>query len=63
MEPALRDTEDADEAARQLETRVLEPLTGFGLLEKRRLPGGHRYLPQYEYRKSRLYDRFIRFEF
>jgi hypothetical protein len=50
-----------DPLATMLETRLLRPLEGFGLVEQKEVPGGHRLIPNQAYRKSPLYDRFLRF--
>lgn len=44
-------------------SRVLMPLCDFGLLEERRLPAEKPWMAPVEYRKSPLYDRFLRFDF
>jgi hypothetical protein len=54
-------TPSFDEAALMLELRLLEPLEGFGVLEKRAVPTRGRIRPIFAYRKTRLYDRFLRF--
>jgi hypothetical protein len=43
--------------------RVLEPLVSFGLLESRDLPRKERWERPIEVRKTRLYDRLLRFDF
>jgi hypothetical protein len=47
----------------QFETRVLGPLEGFGLVEKRELQSDDWFRTKSEYRKSRLFDRAIQFAF
>jgi len=46
----------------KLDLRVLDPLVGFGLLEDPALPGENPWLPIIEYRRTPLFDRFLRFE-
>lgn len=43
--------------------RVLEPLAQFGLLEERLLPSEDSWARPVEYRRTPLFDRFLRFEF
>lgn len=43
--------------------RVLDPLVHFGLLEVRLLPTEVEFIERAEYRRTPLYDRFMRFEF
>lgn len=43
--------------------RVLDPLVNFGLLEVRFLPTDVKYIERAEYRRTPLFDRFMRFEF
>lgn len=43
--------------------RVLDPLVHFGLLEVRFLPTEVKFIERAEYRRTPLYDRFMRFEF
>jgi hypothetical protein len=43
--------------------RVLRPLSGFGLVEEREEPGERPYLPRHLYRRTVLFDRFLRFSF
>lgn len=53
--------EYVDRAALILETRLLRPLERFGLAETREVPGRHPRVPDHEYRKTPLFDRFLRF--
>lgn len=50
-----------DRAALILETRLLRPLELFGLAELREEPGERPYLPLTRWRKTPLFDRFLRF--
>jgi hypothetical protein len=43
--------------------RVLDPLVQFGLLDDRRMRSDVRWIERVEYRRTPLFDRFIRFEF
>ena len=45
-----------------LETRVLDVLEGFGLLEMEERPGRDPWLPERRYRTAPLYERFIAFQ-
>lgn len=56
-----RPTPFGDPAGTELHVRVLRPLEWFGLLERRDLPGEIPILPRHEYRKTPLFDRFVRF--
>lgn len=52
-----------DPAVHVLETRILEPLEGFGLVERQEVPDPEEaFWPSYRYRKTPLYDRFLEFE-
>jgi hypothetical protein len=50
-----------DPLALVLELRLLRPLEGFGLIEKRVAGNAERAYPRHAYRKTPLYDRFLRF--
>ena len=45
-----------------LECRLLEPLVGFGLLERREIPQEEAWRHECEYRKSPLFDRVLAFD-
>lgn len=49
-------------AYKQFESRVLQPLESFGLIEQRELKGPNLFLPRHEYRVGSLFDRFVRFD-
>jgi hypothetical protein len=57
----LPEDDYGDRLAHIVETRVLSPLEGFGLIESREHPKKGRIYPDQAYRKTRLYDRFLRF--
>jgi hypothetical protein len=50
-----------DPLALMLVTRLLRPLESFGLVEQNEVPDKRRLLPSHAYRKTPLYDRFLRF--
>ncbi len=60
--PRALDSDDGfDRLPVMLETRVLDPLAGFGLAEVREEPGRTKWLPRRFYRKTDLFDRFLAF--
>jgi hypothetical protein len=52
-----------NEAVLRTEADLLEPLQGFGLLERRDLPPPNGPQRAYQLRKTPLFDRFLRFDF
>lgn len=52
-----------DYAHSQFKLRIVRPLEGFGLLERRDIPSEKPYRSEFETRKSALFDRFLQFEF
>jgi hypothetical protein len=51
------------EAGLRTEDELLEPLQGFGLLERRDLPPPGGAKGRYQLRRTPLFDRFLRFQF
>lgn len=57
------DWNDEDYAYFQFELRIVRPLVGFGLMERRDIPSEKPHRHEFETRKSVLFDRFLQFEF
>ena len=57
------DWNEEDYAYLQFELRIVRPLIGFGLMEKRDVASEKPYRSEFETRKSALLDRFLEFEF